>query len=195
MTASKMCALLMLFSLIFGFVDSVKNIKYDSKKKFVFYATFMLIVGCVLFKEQIDLFVQNLINRAGLSAGSIDVERVSSGRSSILDEYLSILSSDYNSLFFGKGFQYHLFFESSGFGAHNTYLDAILAWGVIGSVGLLLFIIYCIKKVMSKFGVKRLYSIPAIVLAINFLDLSCLSATMFWWVLSFSLLTFAEENV
>lgn len=193
MTASKMCALLMLFSLIVGGVDSIKNIKYDSKKKLFFYGFFFLFIGGILFKDQIVMFVQNLINRADLSKGSVDVEHITSGRSSILLTYLSILSSDYLSLILGKGFQYHLFY-TCGAGAHNTYLDAILAWGIIGSIGLIFFIGTWGIKFNSQLGNKNFFSIPAIVLAINFFDLSCLSATMFWWILSFTLLTLAKDK-
>ena len=189
MTASKMCVLLMLFTLIIGFIDCAKKIKYQSKKGFIIFGILMLIIGGVLFKNQIAVLAQNFIKRAGLSDNNLDFERITSGRSSIFSEYISILSNDFLGLIFGKGLQYHLFFNSGGYGSHNTYLDAVLAWGGIGFIVLISIIAYWRNNIISRLKVKKTFSIPILILGINFLDLSCLSATMFWWVLSLSFLS------
>ena len=154
----------------------------------------MLIVGSALFKNQIALFVQNFIKRAGLSNNNLDFERLTSDRSSIILEYMSILSNDFGGLVFGKGLQYHLFFNGKGFGAHNTYLDVLLAWGLIGVIVLTAIIVYWRNNIINQLENKKKFSIPILILAINFMDLSCLSATMFWWVLSLSFLSLYDND-
>lgn len=193
MTASKMCILLMTFIIVVGFTSCIREKKYKSKKEFVFYGVILLLLIGFLFKKTIIVFANNFLKRAGLLGGNLDVEKVTSGRSSIISDYVHILFNDIGSLLFGKGMQYHLFYsEAKGYGAHNTYLDAILAWGGIGTIVLVSVIIIWVKDFSieshENVGLRKT-NILIMVLLINFLDLSCLSATMFWWIISFSILS------
>ena len=117
---------------------------------------------------------------------------LTSGRSTIMKEYIDILSTDFSTLFFGKGFSYHTrFFGAITHGAHNTYLDFILAWGIAGTVFLygilkLWFNAYK-RKVKAVEGYTIISKFPMVMLLLNFADLSCFSAGMFFIVITVAL--------
>ncbi len=95
-------------------------------------------------------------------------------------------------LLFGYGLQYNETDIYKGFQhiAHNTYLDVILSWGLVGVV-ILFAVFFRIVKMMNKNRLERLtvnHFLPMIVTGVTFFALSCLSATMFWWIICAALL-------
>ena len=93
---------------------------------------------------------------------------------------------------FGYGLQYNETEEYIGFKliAHNTYMDLIMSWGIVGVV-IMLVIFWQMIRQINHIRTERLtfnHFVPMIITAFTFLALSCLSASMFWWVVFASLL-------
>lgn len=194
LTASKMCFILMIveFAIMFLQLFNEKPANKDNRR-FVFISTLGLIVVLIVFKDYVHVFVQNFIRRAGQTGdGGIDWDTLTTGRSRIVLEYINVLFTNWQCTLFGYGFSYHLFLgNSTGHGAHNTYLDIFLAWGLLGTI-VFTVILYCwLKKYISKRHIKKIAfvnKIPTIILLINFLDLSCFSASMFPFVLTVAMM-------
>lgn len=194
LTASKMCMLLMAFEftlILLQLFSTNKNNRAD--KKFILVSAIGLVSILVAFRDYVRIFMTNFIRRMGdININSWNLERLTSGRSVIIFEYLEILYNNLICLMLGYGFNYHLFLgQSSGKGAHNTYLDLLLAWGIIGTIVFIITIYYWVKAYKSSRkiqNVKFVQHLPMIVLLINYLDLSCLSASMFPFTIAVGLI-------
>lgn len=190
LTASKMCFILMIIEFIMIFTQVFSNnLENKKNKKFIFASIFGLIAVMIVAKEYVSIFVQNFIRRMGQNSNrGIDLESLTTGRSRIFMEYINILSTNWKCLLFGYGFSYHLFLGiSTGHGAHNTYLDIILSWGLLGTI-LFIYVIVCwirsYKRTRNIYMTSTINRIPLWILLINFFDLSCLSASMFPFVIT-----------
>jgi len=190
LTASKMCILLMVFEFVLIFLQIFNNHKDNrDNKKFIVALSIGLLSGLIILRDYVIVFANNFIRRLGdLAGNSFDLDRITSGRMTIVMEYLEILFNDFVCFFAGYGFNYHLFLDqSSRKGAHNTYLDLILAWGIVGVIIFIIILYYWIKIFKKSRNIQKIEfikRIPMIVLLINFLDLSCLSASMFPFVIA-----------
>lgn len=198
LTASKMCFLMMCFVIFSTVLIQIMSYKTENKDhKFVFKLLALIAVAIVLLNELVVKLITNLLSRAGiLGSSSIDIAKVTTGRSTIFDNYIDILSSNIIALIFGYGFVYSNYIgEENGHGAHNTYLDFILSWGIVGSIILVYIVVSLYKdytlKNREKLGLIE--HLPIIVLLLNFADLGCLSATMFWFVLSAAIISSRRE--
>lgn len=186
LTASKMCFIIMALTLMFGFFSSIRQYSVKSKRDFVLYGVFIIGVCYVVFNKQFGMFVNNLLRRAklGNSGNSVNFDNISSGRFSIFLGYMNALLDDFFALLFGKGTSYRMYFNVGGAVAHNTYLDVILSWGVLGGYVLLKYILKWSKIYAQKVGGNTGMTLPIMVVLLNFCDLSCLSSTMFWWIVA-----------
>lgn len=193
LTASKMCMLVMVATIMIGFIRALLRVGNTSQRRFLIAGLGVLLICIMAFNNELFLLVNNFLQRAGLLGNSFNMSEFTTGRFDILKEYVDILSTNNVALFLGYGMQYHLYLHGAGgYGAHNTYLDIVLSWGIIGTI--ILFVIFLIwknKVVNATSGVIRY--LPLIILVIIFCSLSCLSATMFWWVISFCLMA-ASKN-
>lgn len=188
LTASKMCMFVMVLLLAYLIFVTNGNI---SKMQRGLLVLVVLAVTVTLFWEYIVQFFDNLFNRAGGS--KITLNSLTTGRFNIVSEYLQILYSDASTLLFGKGFSYHLFLNTLSLrGAHNTYLDIILAWGVVGTAFFIGIISRWLRLYKKRFGEKCSYTtqgkIPFFVLLLCFFALSCFSAGMFFFIISLCIL-------
>ncbi len=193
MTASKMCLGLMIINLVYLIVFT-SNTQKKMGRNFVI----LIVICCVAFlcRDYIELFMNNLLNRAG--GNNITLNTLTTGRSNILSEYIYILFEDISVFMLGKGFDYHRHIAiNSGKGAHNTYLDVILAWGLIGVIVFAVIMNLWLKKYKKKLNANR-YTImskfPFFILLINFLDLSCFSAGMFFFVITFCIIQLEPQK-
>ena len=194
LTASKMCLLLMTleFIMIFAQIFS-NNSEIKKNKKFISVSMIGLLSMLITARDYVNVFVQNFIRRMGQSSNqAIDLETLTTGRSRIFMEYINILINDWKCLVFGYGFSYHLFSGiSTGHVAHNTYLDLFLAWGLLGTI---LFLIVLVGWMSSYRRTRNIHKtsfinrLPLWILLINFFDLSCLSASMFPFVITIPLI-------
>ncbi len=194
LTASKMCIILMVFEFILIFIQ-IFNSNRDSvaNRKFIMWSSAGAIVVLFALRDYIAVFVNNFIRRMGnIGTQGFDLAQLTTGRTTIMAEYVQIFFDNIVCFLFGYGFNYHLFLgQSTGHGAHNTYLDLLLAWGVVGTVLFLAIMYGWIKSFRTSRSIVKLSAIkilPIFILLINFLDLSCLSASMFPFVISVGLI-------
>ena len=107
-------------------------------------------------------------------------------------DYLNILFDDPMTLLFGKGFDYYKHLPAiTSQQSHNTYLDIILSWGIVGTVVFLLILYTWVKKYKQKIhDVNFSFSskLPVFILMLSFFSLSFFSAGMFFFVVSFCLI-------
>jgi len=188
LTASKMCFLLMAFIIVYALFS--EGAKHSKKGTFTRRVVAILIGASFVCRDYFVQFINNLLKRAGIIGSTVrSLSSVTTGRSVIIMNYIYILIANPIVLLVGAGFSYHLALsEATGHGAHNTYMDIILSWGIIGFVLIMIMLIHFRTAFRRKYKLKKgvIYKLPVAVLLINFLDLSCFSATMFWWIIVIS---------
>ena len=119
------------------------------------------------------------------------------GRFEIQIKYISQMLSDPISFLFGRGLKYRLFYsvpfaKEANMIAHNTYLDIMLGFGVIGFI----IFIYMFYKICKQYLCKNKDSIILlIVFLLNLLALSYLSADLFAFILLLIMLSFKERRL
>lgn len=187
LTASKMCLILIIVNLLYLVLGTNTSITKAVRNVFIM---IIVVIAVFIFKDLIQMFIDNLLQRSG--GRYITLDTFTSGRSDLVFDYINILSKDYTTLFFGKGFSYHLRFPGIvTHGAHNTYLDFILAWGIVGVIFLFNVLKIWIDGYRNKLraiSYTRISKFPALMLLLNFCDLSCFSAGMFFLVISVAML-------
>lgn len=189
LTASKMCLIMMAFILIFGIYDCVKKVTLKSQRKFLVINLSIILFGLLIFYEKVAIFLQNFLVRSkATELSSLTLHDLTTGRSTIVLNYIYALSNDWVSLLFGKSLQYGIFLKNvDEHISHNTYIDVILSWGVLFGIAFFVYIFKWIKSYYRKNDHKKI-CIPLIVFLINITDLSCLNTTMFWWVFCLSII-------
>lgn len=202
LTGSRMCFLLLVFTLSIGLIYNAAKFKNKSRTRFFRGIVVILAASLMRFSDKVRILIDSMLERSGMDGGrnssSVDLTQATAGRTDILEDYFAILSSNFSCLIFGYGLQYHQFLNTNeGAGAHNTYLDVILAWGIIGVLAMIYIVFTWYRKHSKLFEMEEdwIAKMPIIVLAINFFDLSCLGATMFWWVIAIVFLATRKQTV
>ena len=199
LTESKMCMILMALCLIYLVIFTAN----DKEKKV---RNIVIIVGiCIIvfaMRNTIGAFFQNLFKRAGGTGATLN--DLSTGRFDIVLDCLRALVYDIPLLLIGRGLNYFNHFGDYvqiGRLSHNTYLDVVMSWGVIGSGIFLSIIFYWFKlykkRINAEFGYTRISKFPFAILLLGFFSLSCLDAGMFFFVLAVCMLQLEakEETV
>lgn len=185
LTSSKMCILGMLIIFCFYLINVL--FKGNLKKMCGIFAKIMPIIAIVLLflKEQLKYLVEKFFERFKESYNSTSLDNFTSGRSELFSEYITLINNDVISLLFGRGINYFSYYQQYGMMliAHNTYLDFILSWGVLG---VLVFIILFIYNIRNKVIFKNNFInyLPLMIFMIMLMSLSCMSADMFWYILA-----------
>lgn len=186
-TESKMGMVLMVLCLIYLVAFTARN----SINKYIRNAIILVvIIGVIYFmRDTIMAFLENLLKRAGGTGATLN--DVSSGRWDIMLECLYVFVNDIPTTIIGKGLNYYNHFGNYGQIAriaHNTYLDVIMSWGVVGSAIFIWIISYWFKMYKNRKdaqnGYTRISKFPFAILLLGFLSLSCLDAGMFFFVLA-----------
>ena len=186
-TASKMGFILLIMCLTFFVLRKEKHKKGLLTKLTVFA---LLAISVFLMWDVIVRFLDNIFDRFGGDYATLD--SITSNRYSIVKDYLQILANNPSLLIFGKGFIYfELLTTITGQPAHNTYLDIILSWGIIGvfvfAVVLYLWVHnYKAKAKISGFAFSSF--LPCIIVAVSFMSLSLFDSSMFFLVIAFCIL-------
>lgn len=182
-TASKMCLILMVVNLIFLLVSTNTGAGKLARNIIILMVGFLL---AVLLRDYILMFMDNLFNRAG--GDEMTLNSLTSGRSDIIFEFFRTIPDNPSVLFFGKGFAYHTRFGTSlRAGAHNTFLDVLFAWGMVGVIAFLLVISGWLKRRKERIGAEKytmLSKAPAIMMLLSWMSLSCFSAGMFFFIIT-----------
>ena len=200
LTASKMCLLLMAFEYVVLFLQIFSRRKENrANKKFIVWSAVGMGGLLFTFRNYVFIFVDNFLKRAGVVGNQItDMDKLTSGRSGIMTEYLQILLDNVWCLLVGYGFSYHEHLgQSDKAGAHNTYLDMLLAWGVIGTAIFLCVVYLWLRAYRASRKINRISTvklIPTVILLINLFDLSCLSAGMFPFVLAVAFIQWLPDD-
>jgi len=83
--------------------------------------------------------------------------------------------------------------------AHNTYMDLLLSWGIIGAVAFILFVINCAKNYKSSINITKIkwninkFILIAVIL-ISFLSLSFLSGDCFSLIIFYLIVFLYKEE-
>ena len=173
LTGSKMYLLLLFFILIYVFFTQ---------------GALWLLLGAIAVSKQLVIFINNFIKRAGLHNSSLDLDTLTTGRSTLIYDYTNYFFSDWSAFLFGCGMSYNVVIGIHYHGAHNTYLDIALSWGVLGIMVLVVAMYNLTRRAQLNWRKPLLYFLPLICVLLDFMDLSCFNATMFWFVVVVALL-------
>ena len=190
LTASKMGLITIVTELALIFLQIfIQNKENKELRKFAWWTLAGVTGLAIVLWDYVGIVIRNFIRRAGTDdLQNIDMGEFTTGRWDILLDYLNILGQNPMCLLFGYGFGYRLHLGQARWAvAHNTYMDLFLTWGVVGTV-IFLFILYLwIRDYVWARGIQKIrfiQYIPLITLLITFMALSCLSASMFPFVLA-----------
>lgn len=179
-SVSKMFLLVLLLGMGLHLIINLKTIK----AKEIIKVMPLVVIACVIgirfnfFTTIYDKYIDR-----------IDVENISTGRTEIIEFYLGRLYDKPLNLIFGSSdSNYRLVLQDntqkrSLYETHNTYLELLVAWGILGTTYYLIYIekiIEYIKNKYNKYEMKIKYSFPLIfsfLLAI--FSLAYLSADIF----------------
>ena len=186
LTASKMSLVTMLLILLYFAVYSLYSFLANKNR----FAQRIVIIGAVigvLFSNRIADIIKSTVIRIREKNGStLDIDTITSNRFMIQNFYFAEMLANPMILLFGYGLQYNetAYFRRFFHMAHNTYMDIILSWGIPGLI-IVFAVFFSILRKMRKIRTERLtlnHFLPLVVVGLTFLALSCLSATMFWWM-------------
>lgn len=187
-TLSKMALVLLIITVLYFGVKAVWH-GFSGKMRFVKY---ILLVGAglaAIFSNRIVSLLEVTLRRLQQHHGTaVNIDTITSGRATLTSNYLSILLSDPVMMFFGYGLQYNTIFGQNL--SHNTLLDVLFSWGLVGAV-LMVVIFYTLFRYLRRTCPERItidHYVPFFILILTFFALSCLSASMFWWVVCAALL-------
>lgn len=192
LTASKMALAVLVLTLLFFAAKAVYG-SFSKKNRFARRILLALIAIAAIFHQYIVGLIDNILIRLQEHNGTnVDIDTITSNRFKILTFYSNELITNPMILLFGYGLQYNETerYRQFNFIAHNTYYDLILSWGVVGVV-MFIVIFYQMLYGMRKNRTEKLKFdnfLPIIIVLVNFMALSCLSASMFWWVICAALL-------
>ncbi len=186
LTASKMSLVTMLLILLYFAVYSLYSFLANKNR----FAQRIVIIGAVigvLFSNRIaDIIKSTVIRLREKNGSNLDIDTITSNRFMIQNFYFAEMLANPMILLFGYGLQYNetAYFRRFFHMAHNTYMDIILSWGIPGLI-IVFAVFFSILRKMRKIRTERLtltHFLPLVVVGLTFLALSCLSATMFWWM-------------
>lgn len=190
LTASKMGLLTILIELFLIFLQVFGRNKENKKlRKFLGWSFAGVATLAIWLRDYVKLIIRNFFRRAGTAdLQSLDMGRFTTGRSVILADYFEILGTNAMCLLFGYGFNYNKHLNQAREAiAHNTYMDLILTWGILGAIVFVGIIYLWIKDFVQHRGIQKIrfvQHIPLITMLITFMALSCLSASMLPFVLA-----------
>ena len=192
LTASKMSLGILLFIVIF-FAGKALYSFLAQRNKFLRRMTLIGIGAALVFSNQIiDLINRTLIRLQEYKGDVVTVDTITSNRFATNLYYSTALIENPALLILGYGMQYNEldYFQKIQMVSHNTFLDLILSWGLVG-VAMITIILFTIIRQMNRNRREKLnlnHFFPLIICMLSFLALSCLSSTMFWWVVCAALL-------
>lgn len=194
LTASKMEFILILFlgiNMLFLGIFSIKK----EQRKYIKILIGLTLVCCIVFRAQIPVFISNFVRRlGGQNAG---LNRLTTGRANLWIYYLKVFFSDPEVLLFGKGFGYNRFLDEPTLKvAHNTYIDFLVSWGIIGTILFVCILCYAVKRFKKNNAIKVSYAstLPLLVFFATCFSLSCLSADMFSFIILVCVMQFSESK-
>lgn len=134
LTYSKSFFICVILSLAIALFNSDKN-----TKKVFCEVTIALAVLSLIFRNKVTDIFSMLSKRFNQAS---DLNGFTSGRTDLWENYISAIFKSFDSLIGGNGFGY------SGFkAAHNTFLEILYKFGILGALIDVLFVLLCIKVI------------------------------------------------
>ena len=197
LTSSKMYFLCLAFMFLLYVYDTVINSRVRKTAPLLIVLFSILLAG--LFQiDSVSALFSKVIGRftdINSSANLFDIDSITTGRITLIREYCAAAVQDPFSLLLGRGINYPLYY-SDIIGdyrvVHNTYLDMLLSWGLIGTATILYFLFRLMRGCLVFKGKNLTDGIPAIIFFTTLLSLSCLTADMFLYILLLVLLPFKK---
>ncbi len=159
--------LLALIFMVFAFENSRRPFKT------------MMIIGVVFgCLAMIDYFsgIQILALVQARFTAADNVNDLTTGRAELWLEYLDYILSNVYCLFFGSGFNALSLRKA----VHNTYIDSLYRFGMVGTLLWIFYLWYCKKEVAQKNKGKTASVLPAVVLLLGVFFLSAFHFQQFW---------------
>ncbi len=138
--------------------------------KFVFIGVLMLAVVAVFAFDYLEAFAFRLRGSQG------SISSVTTGRTDIWKDYFEVIFGNMKVLFFGSGFGQTI---ASKRGAHNTYIESIFVFGIVGSSVLL----GMLKASMRKILTARIMWVPVLMLLVRMMAIGIISHDNLWFYL------------
>lgn len=152
--------------------------------RFVFIGVLMLAVTAVFAFEYIELFAFRIMS--SVQGGAADI---TTGRADIWKDYLEVIMNDLKILFFGNGINTTI---DTGRATHNTYLEYIFYFGVVGTSVLL----GAMKLAMGKILREKILWVPVLILLVRMLAIGIATHDNIWFYLGLIVLLaqYCREN-
>lgn len=133
------------------------------------------ILGCLTL---IDYFsgIQILALIQARFTAADNVNDLTTGRADLWLEYLNYIFGNMRCLFFGSGFNALSLRKA----VHNTYIDSVYRFGMVGTVMWGFYLWYCKKEVTWKNKKKTSSDLPAVVLLLGVFFLSAFHFQQLW---------------
>ena len=144
--------------------------------RFVFVGVLMLAVMAVFAFDYIELFAFRIMRNLHGTA-----EEITTGRTAVWKDYLEILFSNVQMLIWGVGDNV---FDNIKKGTHNTYLEWIFYFGLIGTTVLL----SGVKIAMGKIITSRIMWVPVLILMFRMMAISIAFHDSLWFYLGLIIL-------
>lgn len=195
MTASKMTGLCFAGTCVLYLLFAFRKMNANVWKTIMIISILFCIVF-LIFDEQTIYLIKRVVVRFAERTGKNFMGNITSRRTDTLIKYFEYVKSNPGVLIVGMGIGYAQYFKTiySMFVAHNTYVDMIMSWGVLGSLLLCVIFRKLINKKVSLRCLEIQYALlPVIELMVVIMALSCLSSDMFWYLFFLAILPFKSD--
>ncbi len=146
----------------------------------------LLVIGAVFWEKFIYFarrFFARFLEVNQLYQDTSRMANLTAGRSVVVSRYLSEFFSEFSFLMFGKGLEYDKYYGSrlDVLIAHNTYLDILFSFGIVGTAVIFLLFVAVFKQIKIKPGMETI--LPLLIYGASLCMLSSLTTDMFWYLL------------
>lgn len=187
-TLSKMALAIMLLIVLYVAGKAVLN-GFSHRMRFIKWFLLISICLAAVFSERIANLLNITFSRLRQQNGSsITLDTITSSRSTLVSFYFETALKEPLLPLVGYGLQYNdVFVETL---SHNTYFDILLSWGIPGVVLFIAIIYTMITRLVSACPERITFDhlLPLCLLGLMLFSLSCLSASMFWWIICAAML-------
>lgn len=167
-TFSKSYVVLLVLTLI---AYIFKGSKYPKGSLFAVFAAFL----CMALADHFSgVGVLKLINARFTAADNMN--DLTTGRADLWIKYLDYILSNAKCLILGRGFNTF----SLGKAVHNTYIDWLYRFGIIGSALWMIYFRFCKREILKKSPEKLSSVIPAVIFLTGIFFLSAFYFQQFW---------------
>lgn len=176
MTLSKSCAILLIMFWAY-FLISNQGMSMKQKLGFGFVFVVLCVLGASLYENELSELVYRFTS-SNQNGSGINFAALTTHRSAIWNEYINaIWQGDFA---FGYGIDAPLV---GGYACHNTYLQLIYEWGILGT---LFYVVIWVCMVLKDEKAKQNY-VPLFFLLVTIFFISCVYIESIYFMIPFLL--------